>query len=287
MKTRTIFLAAALLLCGAGAFAQEEDPAAAAARYKTSYERQVRNVGLSGLGVETIIDKWEIVAPDDPEMLSARFNFLLDKSRSTNMVVKDAQKYLGKAPLLVLKDSSGRDVNYFEEQVFVDSLFAAALKMADRAVKIAPYELRYRFNKLSALLAYEKDDPQQTAQSVLELVKNYTSSKSSPWTLDGAALDEELFCQAIGEYCYSFFQIGSPSSYARFREVATRMNKLYPKNTVFINDLGSYWQVAEGNNKKALRYYKKALKIDPEDYVALNNIRIIQLSQSRKGRPSK
>lgn len=287
MKTRTIFLAAALLLCSAGAFAQEEDLAAAAARYKASYGRQVRNVGLSGLGVETIIDKWEIVAPDDPEMLSARFNFLLDKSRSTNVVAKDAQKYLGNAPVLVLKDSSGRDVNYFEEQVFVDSLFSAALKVADRAVEIAPYELRYRFNKLSALLAYEKDDPQLTAQGVLELVKNYTSSKSSPWTLDGAALDEELFCQAIGEYCYSFFKIGSPSSYARFREVATRMNKLYPKNTVFINDLGSYWQVAEGNNKKALRYYKKALKINPEDYVALNNIRIIQLSQSRKGRPSK
>ena len=32
-------------------------------RHKTEYERQVRYVGADGLGVETIINRWEAAAP--------------------------------------------------------------------------------------------------------------------------------------------------------------------------------------------------------------------------------
>ena len=53
------------------------------------------------------------------------------------------------------------------------------------------------------------------------------------------------------------------------------------------DNIGAYWQVARNNSRKAMKYYKKALKIDPDDYVAKKNISIIQLSQSKKGRSSK
>lgn len=65
------------------------------------------------------------------------------------------------------------------------------------------------------------------------------------------------------------------------------MNKLEPNNTVFIDNIGSYWQVAKRNNKKAEKYYKKALKIDPEDYAATSNLKLIQSSKSRKGQSGK
>ena len=81
--------------------------------------------------------------------------------------------------------------------------------------------------------------------------------------------------------------IASPISYGYFLEISEKMNRLYPDNTVFINNIGSYWQVVGENSRKALKYYRKALRIDPEDYVANTNIRIIQTLQSRKGRPSK
>ena len=63
------------------------------------------------------------------------------------------------------------------------------------------------------------------------------------------------------------------------------MNKLYPKNPVFLDNIGSYWQVAEKNDKKALKYYKKALKLDPPDYAALNNIRLINRRKAASTRP--
>ena len=43
--------------------------------------------------------------------------------------------------------------------------------------------------------------------------------------------------------------------------------------------------MAEKNDKKALKYYKKALKLDPQDYAALNNIRLINLRKAASTRP--
>ncbi len=270
------------LLC-MQAFAQEADPAP----FKASYERQVRNVGPSGVGVETIIDRWEAACPQDPDMFAARFNFFFAKSRGTQVVVKEGTKYLGAAPVLSLKDSLGKDVNYFEVPLFVDSLYADGMRAIDKAISLRPGELRYRFYKITGLIEYEGESPDMAFQELMSLIDGYTSSKGEGWTLDGKPADEEIFCQAVGEYCYSLFYIGTPQGYEYFLKVSQRMNRLYPRNTVFIDNIGSYWQVARGNARKAMKFYKKALKIDPDDYVAKKNISIIQLSRSKKGRSSK
>lgn len=265
-----------MMLLGGQCFAQSS-----AERYKASYDRQVRYVGAAGAGVETIIDRWTAECPDDPAAWAARFNWCFTKARGTEVVQKDAARYLGARPVLQLKDSLGRDVNYFEQSTFTDSLFADGIRAIDKAISLSPKEFRYRFCKISALMDYEKESPDLAAGEVNALIGEYSSGKEG-WTLDSAAADEDIFLQAVGEYCYTFFQTGSKLSYGYFRQISERMNKLYPRNTVFIDNLGSYWQVAEKNNRKALKYYRKALKIDPQDYAANKNISIIERSQQKK-----
>lgn len=282
MKTRLTIVLLALL--SVQAFAQVDGDAA---RFKASYERQVRNVGPAGVGVETIINKWEAAAPQDPDMFAARFNWFFAKSKGTEVVQKEGRKYLGAEPMLSLKDSLGRDVNYFEVPTFAEPLYADGMRAIDKAIELRPAEMRYRFYKITALLEYEGESPDLASQELMSMIDKYASSKGKGWTLDGNPSDEEVFCQAVGEYCYSFFHLGTEHGYEYFRKVSERMNKLYPRNTVFIDDIGAYWQVARNNSGKAMKYYKKALKINPDDYVAKKNISIIQLSQSKKGRSSK
>lgn len=278
---KTIFLTFALSLCLALG-AQDGSTGA-----KAEYERQIRYVGFAGPGVETIINRWEAASPDDPEVYVARFNYWLEKAASgTEVVVKPQKKYLGANPVVTLKDSLGNDVNYFEDVVYDDAAFGEALTAIDKAILLAPGELEYRFHKITAILGYEKESPDMTAEQINALIDEYASG-TRVWTFRGGEGGDEVFCQGIGEYCYNLFLIANPLSYGYFLEISEKMNKLYPDDTVFINNIGSYWQVAQGNSKKALRYYKKALKIDPEDYVASTNIRIIQSLQSRKGRSSK
>lgn len=278
---RTIILLITLSLFGLLAQAQTTD-------HKASYERQVRSVGIAGLGVDSIINRWAADSPDDTDMLSARFSYDFVKSQGTQVISKDKKKYLGQAPIMTLKDSLGNDLYYFEDVVFDDELVGSALKAIDKAITLKPGELRYRINKISALLAYEKESPDLAAAQINELIDAH---ENNSWTLDGEAIDDEIFCQAIGEYCVNLFQTATASSYEYFLQISEKMSKLYPKNTVFINNIGSYWQVAQKDNKKAAKFYKKALKIDPEDYAASQNMKIIEASnaasRSKKGRSSK
>ena len=75
--------AAALSLLACMALGAQEN----AADIKAEYERQVRYVGLAGVGVETIINRWEAAAPEDPEVYVARFNYWLSKSAAESVVI--------------------------------------------------------------------------------------------------------------------------------------------------------------------------------------------------------
>lgn len=282
MKTRLIITFFAALSCAMLLAQSVGDD------YLAKYQRQIRNAGVAGVGVQTIVDNWIAACPDDARAYEARFNYCFAKSRSTEIQPKNSERYLGQKPVLTLKDSTGRDVNYFQEDVFVDSLFASCLTSIDKALSLQPLELRYHFDKITAMLSYEKDCPDLSYELVNELIDSFVKNKGADWTLDNEALPEdrdEVFCQCIGEFCYTFFQVGSPSSYRYFLALSEKMNKLYPKNPVFLDNIGSYWQVAEKNDKKALKYYKKALKLDPQDYAALNNIRLINRRKAASTRP--
>lgn len=270
------------LMCAVAAFAQSTE-----SEFKASYERQVRNVGYAGLGVETIINKWEAAFPDNAEMFHAKFNFNYEKAQSTQVVIKDKKKYLGMDPVLTLKDSLGKDIYYFQEVVFDDDLYAEAIKAADKAISSNDLELRYILSKITALTTYEKESPDMAAAELTAFIDRYVATKDRPWTLDGERIEEAVFLQAVGEYCYSFFHTASESSYEYFFNISQKMNKLYPKEIIFINNQGAYWQAAKKDNKKALRFYKRALRLDPEDFVATSNIRLIESSQSKKGQSSR
>lgn len=237
---------------------------------KAQYERQVRVVGLSGLGVENILDKWARVNPDDCDMLEARFHYYYMKSVTSNLVEKNQTKYLGQKPAFTLKDSLGREVNYFEEHFFDDSLFALGQKYIDRAISLSPNEIVYRFEKMNALLDYEKESPDIVASELDDLI-NYDTSIRPKWKYDGQDFDEESFIDSVQEYCYSFYQLGTPGGYEAFLGISEKMSSLHPKNTVFLSNIGSYWLVYKKNNSQALKYYNKVLKINPKDYTAAKN----------------
>ena len=277
MVKKMIFAAGAALLCAATLQAQES-----AADFKARYERLVRNLGYAGVGIETVLDRWEEAFPDDMDVPTARFNYYFTKSRTTQILPKPGlRRFLGMQPALTLKDSDGNDVNYFEESFFDEELFGEAIKVLDARIALRPDELRWRYLKISALCAYEKESPDMAAAELKQLIARQESARPA-WTLDGEAVQDELFAQGVGEFCYEFFQIGTPQSYSDFREISERMGKLYPRNTVFIDNLGTYWLIAQDNEKQAVKFYKKALKIDPADEAALRNLALIERRQAQR-----
>ena len=262
-------LISVMLLASVLASAQE-----AQSDFKARYDRQVRNVGYAGVGVETILDRWEAAEPENPYLLEGKFHFYFTKSRSSKIIMRSESKYLGNAPVLSLKDTLGNDVNYYEDDFFVDSLFALSQTAIDKAIALEPAELAWRVDKVSALILYEKESPDLASAEILKMI-DYQASAHPSWTHYGESAGDDTFILAVQEYCFTFYRYGTPGSYEAFRKISERMLKLYPKNTDFINNLGSYYLVYKENPKQALKWYGKTLKINPADYTAAHNCVIL------------
>ena len=277
-KTAIIF--AALLACFQ-LFAQTEaEQKTSMDEYRTRYNRQVKNVGYSGVGVETILDRWEADYPDEIEPKVGRINYLLDKSKSFELVQSADSRYLGQRPIATMKDENGKDVNYYNDVVYDEEYFAQCQKLIDECVSKYPNELRYRFCKINTLLDYEKEYPDMTEGEINALI----DEMDKLWTVDGIPATREVFIDSIQEYCYSLYSVSTPASYDAFYNISTRMHNLFPKNSSFLDNLGSYWLVSQKNFKKAISLYNKALKLDPEDPVALKNKAVAEnlLARSKK-----
>lgn len=238
--------------------------------YLAKYERQVRAVGPAGVGVETILDRWAEAFPDSKAMLEGKHFYYLAKNRRTEIVAKPLPRFLGKAPLMSLKDSLGHDVNYFEEDFFDDECFSQCASTIDKAIELYPNDLGLRIDLLNALLAYEKECPDMVTMEIRKLIDlNYFDKVK--WVLDGEVLDEDTFKSVIQEYCVAFYNIASPDSYESFKSVSEKMLSMDSKDTMFLANLGTYWLIAKKNDKAALKYYNKVLKINPKDYAAAKN----------------
>lgn len=265
---KKILLTAALLIAAAGAVSAQD----AGQAWKARYDRQVRAVGAAGAGVEILLDRWEAECPDDPAVHEARFLMLFTKSQKAVIVPKDQAKFMGNKPVLSLQDttSASGKKNYFEEIEFDADLYSGAMVEIEKAVKAAPHELKYRFDKATALMSFEKETP-ELAWSELRSLVDYDASQKPEWTYEGKKVEKDFFASAMQEYCFSFFRIGSKTSMGYFRDLSEKMLSYNPKNTVFLDNVGSWWLLEGGDGKKALKYYQKVLKLDPDDYTAIKN----------------
>ena len=243
---KKILLTAALVLAVFPALAQSQT----AEEYMKRYENLVSRVGTSGLGVETLLDKWEADWPEDLDMLQARF--------------------LGQAPTLALKDSLGKDVNYFQETFYDDELFGQGIRYIEKAIQLAPERLDLRFNKVAALVGYEKESPDMALSDLKSLI-DYNASQKPKWQYPGITVDKDYFDAAIQEYCFVFFKYATPRCYDAFRDLSQKMLDYEPNNTLFLDNLGSYYLVAKRDDKNALKYYNKVLKIKKDDITAIRN----------------
>lgn len=243
-----------------------------AKEFNDRYKLLVSKLGPSGVGIETLLDRWGNAYPDDVNMLLGKFSYYFSKSQSTSIVQKDQDKFLGEKPVLSLKDSTGRKVNYFQETSYDDELFGQAQKSLEKAIQLYPDRLDLRFMKAASLIGYEKESPDM-ALSCLKGLVTYNGSQHPKWIYPGTEkVDDDFFSSAVQEYCYLFFSYGTPATYEAFKELSSTMLSYRPDDVLFLDNMGSYYLVARHDNKTALKYYTKVLKIKKDDLTAIKNI---------------
>lgn len=238
-------------------------------KYEQRYNMLVSQFGPAGVGVETVLNNWAKVDSTNTKLLLGRFDLLLTKSQSVSVVMKDKKRYLGMEPILTLKDSLQRNVYYYQETFFDDELYGQAIQAIDKAISFWPNRLDFRFAKANALIAYEKESPDMAFNYLKSLLAE-ASAKKSDWDYSDIKVGKSFIEDAMQEYCYSFYTIGSEQSRKVFLEFSQLLSQNFPNNVEFINNIGSYYLVNE-DYKTALKYYGKVLKKDAKDYTAIKN----------------
>lgn len=262
MKIRFAAVAAALILL-LPCVADAQD-------YERKYNLLVERVGPCGVGVETLLDNWAKAEQDNDRMLTARFNFWLTKGQGTEVVARPEKRYLGMEAVLALKDSTGADVYYHEVLKYDDECFREAIASVDRAIAMYPERLDFRFMKANAYVSYERESPDMALANLLSLINDFKIGKEK-WTYGGEPADDEFFADAMQEYCYSFFTLGTPGSYEAFKKLSEVMLDHYPDDAGFMSNLGSYNMLVRKDFKTAVKYYNKVLKKHPDDYTSIKN----------------
>lgn len=244
-------------------------------QFASRYATLVKNVGVAGVGVETLLDKWEAAYPQDVEMNFAKFLFHFSKSQSTEVVQKSKNRYLGQEPLMSLKDSLGIPVYFFQENVYDDAVFGLALQYLDKAIQRAPNRLDMRLYRVSALVGYEKESPDMATSELRGLI-DYNFTRKPAWEYPGLeSVSADFFDVSIQEYCFTFFRYASPSCYEAFKSLSEKMLSFEKDNPLFVNNIGSYYLVYAHDNRKALKCYNQVLKKHPDDLTAINNCIIL------------
>ena len=240
------------------------------AEFLRRYNNLTERMGPAGLGVETLLNKWEATWPEDPQQYVARFRFCFERCRTSHIEELPADKYLGQPPLLPMTDSLGNKHNYFEIQDFDDDLFADANAAIGQAITLKPWRLDWRMARIDAMIAYEKDKPEMALQELTALVDKHYKEKPV-WEFGGMdGVTEEQFRAFMQDYCVVLFRLGTDTSAQAFKNLSQHMLKYCKDEPLFLNNLGSYHLVRK-EYKQARKYYDQVLKKNPGDMMALQN----------------
>src|SRR5574344_865011 len=199
-----ITILAALLVSGLSAFAQPS-----AQDFLDRYNIVLKNLGPTGVGLETLLDRWEALYPEDENMMLGKFSYYYNKSQTSEVVNFD------------------------------DSLFGIASTQINQLISKEPTRLDYRFLKVSSLISYEKDSPDMALSELRGLI-DYNYHNTSKWVYPNEEVDNDFFKSAIQEFCFAMFKMGTPACYKAFKELSQLMLTYNPNDILFMDDMGSY-----------------------------------------------
>ena len=264
MKRILVLLLSLSALCAAAqeTYTQEE--------FLRRYNNLTDRVGAAGVGVETLLNKWEAAYPEDVQQMLARFSFYFTRCQTSHVEQMAQDRYLGREPILPMTDSLGNKCNYFEVTDYDEELYALANLAIDQAIAAKPNQLDYRLVKIDAMMAFEKGSPDMTLQQ-LKALADVHFKQHPAWEYGGMeSVDNEQFKAFMQDYCVALFRLGTPGGSEAFKSFSEYLLTYCKDDPLYVNNLGSYY-LTKKDFKKAQKYFDQVLKKDPSDMTALRN----------------
>lgn len=247
------------------------------------YNVLVGRVGFAGVGVQTLLDSWGRADSTDINYMVARYNFYIDRAQKDTVVKNSLPRYLGMDPIMSLTDSTGRKLYYYQETLYDKGLFRKAMYYLDKAIEKNNVRFDLYDTKADILMGYGKADASESSAFIMKMIqRNYTGKTVWETAQVGHKVSVEEFENTIINYCYTFYKVGSPSTMEAFFNISSAMVKQKSANSAFLDNLGAYYLIRKKDYKKAAKMYRQALKMNPDDKIAIKNLELVSSLEKKK-----
>lgn len=217
------------------------------------------------------LQKWEKEFPKDAELYTSLFNYYFNKSKSEILTINSGEPNTDEE-VLVLKDSTDQISGFIGSQINYDeSNLKKAFESIQKGIKLYPNRLDMRFGEI---YAHSQIKLWSGFTEKIITTVNYSAVNKNNWTWKNHEVKtdgEEFFFNSIQGYQTQLYNTMDDSLLINMQEIANSVLHHYPNNIESLSNLSIGFLINK-QYQKALIPLLKAEKINPEDFIVLNNI---------------
>lgn len=224
------------------------------------------------LGQLQLLNKWEKVDNNDPELYVAYFNYFANKSRKEIINLGNNPK--GNEVLQIMdKDSTiNEPVAYMYGDTYYDKdILKNGFDYIEKGIEKHPNRLDMRFGKI--YMFGQIEDYENFTNEIIKTI-DYSATNKNKWTwAENRTLeDSKIFMLAsIQDYQLQLYNTEKDTLLDNMKRIAETVLKYYPDHVESLSNLSIVFML-QRNYDKALDQLFKAQKINPKDYIVLSNI---------------
>lgn len=224
------------------------------------------------IGQLQLLEKWEKVDSNDPEMYVAYFNYFAMKSMKEIITLGQNPKGDGVLEIRDKDNSNKEPVAYMYGDTYYDQdIVKKGFDYIDKGLEKYPNRLDMRFGKIYMLGQIESYE--NFTKEIIETI-GYSAVNKNKWTwTDSKPLDDpkNFMLSSIQSYQLQLYNTGNDDLLDNMKRIAEEVLKFYPDHIESLSNLAIVF-ILRKQYDKALEQLLKAEKLNPKDYIVLNNI---------------
>lgn len=215
-----------------------------------------------------LLKKWESESPDDPELFVSYFNHFFMQGKK-EVLTLNAGNSDGEG--IQIKDSTGV-VGHIGSAIMYDrKTVDKGIAYINKGIEKYPSRLDMRFGKIYTY--GQMEDWEAFTQEIIETV-SYSAEIDNHWTwAEGEVVEdaENFFLSGIQNYQRQLSDTQDDALLSNMRRIAEKVLVHYPKDVPSLSNISVSYLLTEEYDK-GLEPLLKAQKIAPKDPIAMMNI---------------
>lgn len=222
-------------------------------------------------GIRILLAAWERSNPDDPELYTSAFNYYYTNSNREIVSVEKTQR--GEQSFQ-LTDSTGAVAGYMNSMQggYDTGELKKAFYYANKGIEKFPNRLDIRFGKCFVLA--ETGDYEKFTTEIINTVEYSHTIKNNWLWAENKKPDEDpesFMLDAVQKYLKQLYDTENDNLLENMKRIGDTVLKYYPDNIEILSTT-AVANLLTKNYDKAIGYLKHAEKLNPKDFIVLNNI---------------